>query len=80
MSTTGKEIEVLISASQTRGVWRKIQRWYEQAKGHPQTSTREILEHTSTLRDYLYIQYNLEGKAIPILVKLVKIFDRPLEG
>ena len=53
MTKTGRDIEILIAAGQTRDAWSKIQQGYQQAKGHPKPLTREGLDHTSTLREDL---------------------------
>ena len=51
MSTKGTYIEALIAAGRMKKTWIKIQRWYEQAKGHPKTPTIEGMDHTSNLRE-----------------------------
>ena len=43
------------------------------------TPTREILGHTSTLREYIYRRHSPGGEAIPVLVQLVSILDDTLE-
>ena len=75
VSKTGSEIEALVEADQMREAWSKIQRWFQQAKGHPPPLTREGLEHTSHLREDIYRRCLPEGEAIPILVQLARIAD-----
>ena len=75
----GEEIEALLADDQTREAWIKIQRWYQQANGHPTSPTREVLEYTSTLREDLYRRHPPEGDAIQILVKPENITDNTQE-
>ena len=71
----GEDIEELVEADNTREAWSKIQRWYCKAKVHSSPPTREVLEHTSILREDLYRQSTLEGEAIQIVVKTVSTSD-----
>ena len=80
MSTEGENIEVLVPTEQTREAWRNIQRWYQKAKRHPTPPNREVLEHTSTLREDLYRQHPPECTSIPILAQLEMIADGTPEG
>ena len=75
VSMTGADIEALVKADQMREVWSKIQRWFNQAKGHPPPLTREGLERTSTLREDIYRRCPPEGEEIPILVQLARVAD-----
>ena len=65
---------------QLREAWSKTQRWYQEAKGHQAPPTREQLEHTSTLREDLYMRLPPEGEPLSILVQPVSIADGPTEG
>ena len=76
----GEDIEELVEADNTREAWSKIQRWYCKAKVHSSPPTREVLEHTSTLREDIYRRHPLEGEAILILVLPVSIVYRHPEG
>ena len=76
----GEDIETLVDYGHIREVWSKIQRWYQEAKGHPTPPTREGLEHTSILREDLYRRCPSEDEAIPILVQPVIIAEGPPEG
>ena len=58
-----------------RESWSKIQRWFQQAKGHTTPLNREGTEHTSNLREDIYRWCPMEGEAIPILVQLARIAD-----
>ena len=42
----GEDIETLVETDQMREEWSKIQRWYQEANGHPTPPTRKGLEHT----------------------------------
>ena len=44
--TTAKSIEAMLTAGHTRQAWGTIQRWYRQAKEHPQPLTKEGMDHT----------------------------------
>ena len=69
-----------MTAGQTREVWGQIQLWYRQAKDHPPPSTREGLEHTSTLREDIYRRRPPEGVPISILAQSAEIPDEPPGG
>ena len=66
-------------AGHTRKAWITIQPRYIQAKGNPAPLTREWMEHTSTLREDLYMCHPTEGEAISIVVQPAYIVDGPLE-
>ena len=80
ISTEERKIEALVATEKTGEAWSKIHRWYRQAKGNPTPPTREVMEHTSTLREDLYKQCPSEGEATLIIVKPSMISDRPPEG
>ena len=75
----GEKIKTLVSKDQLREVWNKTQRWYREAKGHQYIPTREQLDQTSTLWEYLYRRLPPEGAPIPILVQPVSISGGPTE-
>ena len=71
------EVEALVAEGQTREAWSKIQRWYQQVKVHLSPPTREGLDHTSTLKEELYMRHLMEGESIPILVQPAETIDGP---
>ena len=62
-------VEALVEADHVREAWSNIQRWYQQANGHPTPPTIKGLEHALTLRDDIYRWRPLEVEAILIPVQ-----------
>ena len=80
MSKAGVDTEVIVALDQKREAHRKIQRWYQQSKGHPTPPTREGMDNTSILKENLYMWCSLEVEAILAQLQLEMIADDTLEG